>query len=70
MQCVLSSRGLTACIHTNLQPRYRPHSPRAMGVNTSMLSHSGNMPPLEPSIAVINTPKHHVLRRFGQLASP
>ena len=33
MQCVLSSRGLTACIHTNLQRRYRRMTGPGLTIN-------------------------------------
>ena len=39
MQCVLSSRGLTPCIHTNLQPtQVQATQSRETGVNTSTLA--------------------------------
>ena len=40
---------------------------RAAGVNTSTLALTQC---LQPGMAVINTPKHHVLRRFSQAIPP
>ena len=40
---------------------------RATGVNTSTLALTQC---LQPGMAVINIPKHHVLRRFGQAIPP
>ena len=52
--------------HSHASP-YPRRAPRATGVNTSTLALTQC---LQPGMAVINTPKHHVLRRFGQAIPP
>ena len=70
MQCVLSSRGLTACIHTNLQPRYRPHSPVRRACNRAYVNVSTDAMPPTWHCGHQHHPKLHVLRRFGQAIPP